>query len=347
MPDSYDALLIVSFGGPERSEDVLPFLENVVRGKRVPRERLLQVAQHYEQFGGASPINEQVRQWMRLVQPQLQAAGVQLPLFWGNRNWHPFLTDTIRQMAEQGVRRALAWVTSAYSSYSGCRQYREDIQAACDAVGPAAPRVDKIRVFYNHPGFVAAQAARVTEALESVPRDLRDRTWVFYTAHSLPRAMADCCHYVRQLKETCRLVSQRAGVTRDRLVYQSRSGPPGQPWLEPDVCDAIEQLQTDEAPGSLVIVPVGFLSDHVEVLFDLDVEAREAARRCRLPMVRAATVGTHPLFVQMIRDLFLERLESRSTRPVVGRYGPHPDICPSDCCLPGPPSAAASRGPAS
>ena len=344
MPPTYDALLLVSFGGPERSEDVLPFLENVVRGKRVPRERLLEVAEHYQHFGGASPINDQVRQWMRLLEPRLQAAGVHLPLYWGNRNWHPLLTDTIRQMADQGIRRALAWVTSAYSSYSGCRQYREDIQAACDVVGSRAPQIDKIRVFYNHPGFIEAQVARLREALAELPADDRRPTWVFYTAHSLPQSMADRCQYVQQLEETCRLVSERVGLPRYRLVYQSRSGPPKQAWLEPDVCEAIERLQADEGPCGLVIVPIGFLSDHVEVLFDLDVEARAAAERCQLPMVRAATVGPHTAFVQMIRDLFLERLEPGRPRSVAGRYGPHPDVCPVDCCLPGPPPAL-SRGP--
>ena len=341
MPDhSYDALLIISFGGPERREDVLPFLENVVRGRRIPRERLLEVAAHYYHLGGASPLNAHVRDLSAAVQQELRAVGVQLPVYWGNRNWHPFLPDTLRQMADDGVRRALAWVTSAYSSYSSCRQYLENIAAARAEVGPQAPQVDKIRAFYNHPAFIEAQADRVGEALDQIPPQVRERTWLLYTAHSLPMAMAESSDYVQQLEETCRLISQRIGHRSYRLVYQSRSGPPHQPWLEPDVCDAVEQLHAARAVSHLVVVPVGFLSDHVEVLWDLDVEARQSAQGFGIQMVRAATVGTHPRFVRMIRDLILERLEPGRPRLAVGRYGAHHDECPADCC----PSGVARSG---
>jgi protoporphyrin/coproporphyrin ferrochelatase len=332
MSDSYDALLIVSFGGPERREDVLPFLENVVRGRRIPRERLLEVAEHYYHFGGVSPINSQVRGLIVALEHEMHAVGVRLPIYWGNRNWDPLLPDTLRQMADDGVRRALAWVTSAYSSYSGCRQYRENIEAARAEVGPRAPQVDKVRVFYNHPAFVEAQADRVSDALGRVPPSVREQTCLLYAAHSLPAAMAEGCQYVQQLEETWRLVSERVGHRHSRLVYQSRSGPPNQPWLEPDICDAIEQLHARQSVSSLVVVPIGFLSDHVEVLYDLDVEARQTAERLGVGMVRAATVGTHHRFVQMIRDLFLERLEPAAVRLAIGRYGPHHDICPADCC---------------
>lgn len=333
MGNQYDAILVVSFGGPERREDVVPFLENVLRGKPVPRQRMLEVAEHYYHFGGASPINDQIRALIAAVEEELRSHGISLPIYWGNRNWHPLLADTIQQMTRDGVRKALAWVTSTYSCYSGCRQYREDIQTARERVGPQAPSVDKIRVFYNHPGFIQAQADRVRTALQAVPEASRAETWLYFTAHSIPTAMADRSDYVQQLSESCRLVSEAVQHEKYRLVYQSRSGPPAQPWLEPDVGDAIEQLHQSENPSHLVLVPIGFLSDHLEVMYDLDVEAAETCRRLGIQMVRAATVGTHPSFVQMIRQLIQERLDPQADRLAIGRYGPNHDICPVDCCL--------------
>jgi ferrochelatase len=323
----FDAIVVVSFGGPEGMDDVLPFLENVTRGRGVPRERLLEVAHHYELFGGVSPINEQNRALIDALEAELRAHGVDLPVYFGNRNWHPFIEDTVRRMRDDGVRRALAYLTSSYSSYSGCRQYRENLFDAQQAVGPDAPEIARLRMLYNHPGFVDANVERVRDALAQVPAGSE----VAFTAHSIPVAMAENCAYEAQLRETARLVAQGAGAERWELVYQSRSGPPSVPWLEPDVCDHIETLDT---PG-IVVAPIGFVSDHLEVLFDLDVEAREAAERCGLPFARAGTAGTHPGFVAAIREAIVERLDDAAPRRAVGRFGPSHDTCAPDCCLPG------------
>jgi ferrochelatase len=329
----YDALLIVSFGGPEKREDVIPFLENVLRGKPVPRERLLEVAEHYYHFGGVSPINSHVRELIAALQTELDKAGVSLPIYWGNRNWNPMLPDTLRQMADDGVKRALAFFTSAYSSYSGCRQYRENIQQAQAAVGPNAPAVDKIRVFYNHPDFIAANVERVKLAISQLPPESGDPQ-IAFTAHSIPMGMADHCNYVAQLSETCRLIAAELGVPADRwkLVYQSRSGRPSDPWLEPDILDHVREL-SNNGVRSLVIAPIGFLSDHIEILFDLDEQAREVCDELGMSMVRAATVGSHPRFIGMIRELIQERLQTGVERRAVGVCGPSHDVCPTDCCL--------------
>jgi ferrochelatase len=256
-----------------------------------------------------------------------------LPIYWGNRNWYPLLADEIQRMTADGVTRALAFVTSAYSSYSGCRQYREDIESARRQVGQAAPQVDKLRVFYNHPSFIRAWVSRLQNALEQVPRERRDRVSVMYTAHSIPLAMAATSDYQQQLQETATLVSDTLGIADWRLVYQSRSGPPHQKWLEPDVCDAIRALRDDrQGEFDLVIAPIGFLSDHLEVLYDLDIEARDLCEQLGVHLVRAGTVGTHPDFVGMIADLIGERLNPAAPRLAVGRYGPNHDVCPPDCC---------------
>ncbi|HZU21127.1 MAG TPA: ferrochelatase [Gaiellaceae bacterium] len=326
----FDALLVVSFGGPEGPEDVLPFLENVTRGRGVPRERLLEVAHHYELFGGVSPINEQNRALVAALEQELHAHDIELPVYFGNRNWHPFIADALREMRDAGVRNALAFLTSAYSSYSGCRQYRENLYEAQQAVGEDAPAVSRLRMLYNHPGFVEANAIRVREALRAVP----ERSAVAFTAHSIPVAMAKSCAYEAQLRETARLVAEAAGVVDWDVVYQSRSGPPHVPWLEPDVCDHLEALHAAGAPG-VVLAPIGFLSDHMEVLYDLDVEARAVADRLGLPAARAGTAGTHPAFVAAIREAVEERLDARSPRRALGRFGPGHDTCAPDCCLPG------------
>jgi ferrochelatase len=330
---SYDAILIVGFGGPERPEEVMPFLENVTRGRGVPRERLIEVAGHYQHFGGASPINDQVRTLIAALKPELRRHGIELPIYWGNRNWHPLLPDTLQAMTEAGVGRALAVVLAAYSSYSSCRQYLEDIARACDAVGPTAPVVDKVRVFFNHPEFIAANAERLRAALDRLDMVDREAAHVAFTAHSIPSSMAAVCDYERQLAETGRLVAEAAGVgaERWRLVYQSRSGRPTDPWLGPDILDHLKRLK-DEGIGTVVIDPVGFLSDHLEVLYDLDEEARRLSDRLGLRMVRAGTVGTHPRFVGMIRELIAERLTEPAERRAVGRFGPGIDVCPVDCC---------------
>ena len=333
MTEPYDALLIVSFGGPEKREDVLPFLENVLRGKPVPRERLLEVAEHYYHFGGVSPINSQVRELMTALQAELARAGIALPVYWGNRNWNPLLTDTLRQMADDGIKHALAFFTSAYSSYSGCRQYRENIQLAQSEVGPNAPAVDKIRVFYNHPDFIAANADRVRKSLLSLPEAVRETASIAFTAHSIPHSMSDHCNYVAQLTETCRLIADELALSPERwkLVYQSRSGRPTDPWLEPDILDHIRTLNSS-GQSSLVIAPIGFLSDHIEILFDLDEQAHELCEVLGMTMVRAGTVGTHPRFVTMVRELIQERL-GQSDRRAIGTCGPSHDVCPADCCL--------------
>jgi ferrochelatase len=333
MPGPYDALLVVSFGGPEGPDEVMPFLENVLRGKNVPRERMLEVAEHYQHFGGVSPINAQNRALIEALERELAKHGPHVPIYWGNRNWRPLLADTLRQMANDGVRRALAFVTSAYSSYSGCRQYREDIARAQEEVGPGAPQIDKLRVFFNHPGFVEPMVESVRACFDRVPAADRANVTTLFTAHSIPQGMAAGCRYEAQLRESCRLVAEGAALPRWELVYQSRSGPPTQPWLEPDVCDRIKELHAAGELTQLVVVPIGFISDHMEVLFDLDSEARELCDRLGVAMQRAATVGTHPRFVTMIRELITERIECAVDRPALGSLGPSHDICPADCCF--------------
>jgi len=332
MTTDYDALLFVSFGGPEGPDDVIPFLENVLRGRNVPRQRMLAVAEHYYQFGGVSPINQQNRDLITALGKELAEKGPQLPIYWGNRNWHPMLADTLSKMRDDDVRRALAFVTSAFSSYSGCRQYREDIIRAQQEVGDGAPQVDKLRVYFNHPNFIAATSDRVTEALAEIPRDRRASTHLLFTAHSIPIAMANGCDYVLQLNEAASLVAESVQAASWSLVYQSRSGPPTQPWLEPDVCDFLTETSKQRSCSDVVIVPIGFISDHMEVVYDLDTEARDVCCKLKLNMVRAKTVGTHPAFVSMIRELILERTEGAKRR-ALGELGPRADDCPTDCCL--------------
>ena len=334
---AYDALLIVGFGGPEQRDDVIPFLENVLRGRPVPRERMLEVAEHYYHFGGVSPINGQVRDLIAALRAELDRRGFTLPIYWGNRNWHPMLADTVQTMTDDGVKHALGVVLSAYSSYSGCRQYREDLIKAREVVGPAAPMIDKMRVFYNHPDFVAVNARKIVEALATWPEAERASAHVTFTAHSIPSPMADRCQYERQLNETCRLVAEVAGVAPDRwtLAYQSRSGRPTDPWLEPDILVHLGALK-GQGVERVVVQPVGFLSDHMEVLFDLDEEAALKAKELGMSFVRAGTAGTDPQFVAMFADLIQERVEGRPNRPAVGEYPASHDVCPVDCCLPAP-----------
>jgi len=328
---SYDAILFVSFGGPERTDDVMPFLENVLRGRNVPRERMYQVAEHYYLFGGKSPINDQNRALIAALTRELQQHGLDLPIYWGNRNWHPMLANAMQQMKADGVKRALAFVTAAYSSYSSCRQYRENITAAQSAAGEGSPQVDKIRVFYNHPGFVEANVAQVQAALEAIPAERRSEAHIAYTAHSISASMAQSCAYEQQLREVARLVSTALGREPDPLVFQSRSGPASQPWLGPDILDHIRELKQQGATH-LVIAPIGFVSDHMEVLYDLDTEAANLCRELGITMVRAATAGTHPRFVSMMRELIAERITGESARPALGVFPPNPDVCQIDCC---------------
>lgn len=329
----YDAFLLVSFGGPEGPDDVMPFLENVLRGKNVPRERMLEVAEHYQHFGGVSPINEQNRQLIAAVSEEFRRAGIELPIYWGNRNWHPLLPDTLRQMRDDRRRRALAFFTSMFSSYSGCRQYRENIAAAQQQVGDGAPAVEKVRFGFNHPAFIEAVTERAAAAIDALEATDANDVTILFTAHSIPQSMAAHCDYEKQLRESCRLVADGLACRDWRLVFQSRSGPPQQPWLEPDICDEISAGHAAGAFRAIVIVPLGFISDHIEVLFDLDTEALQLCERLGLAARRAATVGTHPAFVRMIAQLVLERLTPSGDRPAIGEMGPWHDVCPADCCL--------------
>jgi len=343
---NYDAILVVSFGGPESREEVIPFLENVLRGRNIPRERLLTVAEHYYHFGGKSPINQQTRNLIAALETELERNGPKLPIYWGNRNWHPLLSETLQKMKQDGIRRAVAFVTSAYSSYSGCRQYREDIARAQSEVGPGAPEVDKLRPFFNHPGFIEATVDRVRDALQAVPAEARQNVQIVYTAHSIPVSMANTCDYVKQLEEVRRLVSEALGHgdevhKNDALVYQSRSGTPAQPWLGPDILEYLRQVKAGKLAPAVVVAPISFISDHMEVLYDLDVEARQVSESLQLPMVRAKTVDLHPKFIGMIRELILERMNPELERRAVGLLGPRADVCAEDCCpgavRPGPP----------
>ena len=317
---NYQAILLVSFGGPEQKDDVIPFLENVLRGRNVPHERLLQVAEHYYHFGGKSPINDHCREWIAALKQEIS-----VPIYWGNRNWHPMLADTVRRMAADGVERALAIATSAYPSYSGCRQYLENIEKARAEVGGDAPIIDKLPPFSSHPLLLQATADRVRAALQQVPEDRRSAARLVYTAHSIPMSMASTCRYEEGLVATARAVSQQAGHDEWDLVWQSRSGPPTQPWLEPDILDHLRRL-AENGVQDVVAAPIGFLSDHMEVLYDLDVEASALARELGLGFVRAETVGTHPLVIRMLAELIAERLAA-----------PEPALCAPDCC-PGRPA---------
>ncbi|HTU73553.1 MAG TPA: ferrochelatase [Trebonia sp.] len=342
----YDAFLLVSFGGPEGPDDVLPFLQNVTSGRGVPPERLAEVAEHYLAFGGVSPINAQCRALLAAVGTEFAARDLDLPLYWGNRNWRPYLADTVAQMAADGVRRAVAFVTSAYSSYSACRQYRDDIERARAAVGQDAPVIDKIRPYFNHPGFVEPFADATQAALATLPAEARNAARLVFTAHSVPERMAAVSgspsagtlldapggRYAAELREASRLITERTRLSHRHfdLVYQSRSGPPSVPWLEPDVGQHLGSLAKEGAPG-VVVVPVGFTSDHMEVIHDLDVEAARAASLLGLPFARAAAPMPDPRFATMVTELVLERA-GRGEPAWLGGFGPAAGDCPADCC---------------
>ncbi|MYV92182.1 ferrochelatase, partial [Streptomyces sp. SID1034] len=320
----YDALLLLSFGGPEGPDDVVPFLENVTRGRGIPKERLKEVGQHYFLFGGVSPINEQNRALLDALRKDFAENSLDLPVYWGNRNWAPYLTDTLREMVADGRRRIAVLATSAYASYSGCRQYRENLAeslAALEAEGLDVPRVDKLRHYFNHPGFVRPVVDGVLASLAELPEDVRAGAHLAFTTHSIPEAAADTSGpveehgeggaYVREHLDVARTVADavraETGVERPwRLVYQSRSGAPHIPWLEPDICDHLETLHGEGAPA-VVMVPIGFVSDHMEVLYDLDTEATAKAAELGLPVARSATVGADPRFAAAVRELVVER----------------------------------------
>lgn len=332
---TYDALLFLSFGGPEGMDDVMPFLRNVSRGRNIPDARLAEVAHHYEGFGGISPINAQNRALIAAMEADFAANGLNIPIYFGNRNWHPMVTDTITQMKADGIKRVLVFVTSAFSCYSGCRQYREDVTNALELLqlGKDDIQFDKIRVYYNHPDFIGTMVTKTNEGLAKLPESDAPVHLVF-TAHSIPNSMAAGSDYEVQLKEASRLVAEEAGVPDWSLVYQSRSGPPQIPWLEPDVCDYIDTL-AEQGVKRIAIIPIGFISDHMEVLFDLDNEALSKAAEVGIDAVRISTVGTDPRFVGMIRQLVVERMTESPERKCMGCRGPNHDVCPVGCCAKG------------
>jgi ferrochelatase len=311
----YDALLIVSFGGPEGPDDVRPFLDNVFRGLPVSAETKAHVAARYDRFGGVSPINGHTRAFIKALQHELDAHGPALPIYWGNRNWHPLLTDTLAQMVQAGVKRALAFITSNFSSYSGCRKYREDLYEAAAAV-PGAPEIDRLRFGFNHPGFIEAMTDRVADAIATLPRADRDTAPIIFTAHSLPQSMARHSSYQAQLEASCRLVGDALERQRWRLAYQSNNASYGrEAWLGPDIADALREVKA-EGFGSVVVAPIGFVCDHMEVVLDLDVEAAAVAR-----------------------ELVIERMSPDAPRRALGSLGASHDVCPADCCLSGRPGA--------
>lgn len=333
MVTDYDAILFVSFGGPEGPEDVIPFLTNVLRGRNVPPERMAEVATHYDQFGGVSPINQHNRDLIAALQKLLKENGPDLPIYWGNRNWHPMLADTIGKMRDDGIKKALAFITSAYGSYSGCRQYRENIDEARAKVGDDAPAIEKLRIFFNHPGFITANAEHLSTALDQLDTHRREKAKVVFSAHSIPTSMAESCGYEKQLRETSRLICEQIHHDDWELVFQSRSGPPTQPWLVPDICDYLKELKSS-GYTDVVVLPVGFICDHLEVIFDIDTQAKELSEEIGLNMIRAATAGTHPAFVNMIRDLILEKTEG-ATPKFIGMMGLVEEQCAPTCCLAG------------
>jgi ferrochelatase len=338
-PHDYDAVLVVSFGGPEGPADVLSFLENVFKGLRVSDETKQRIAARYHSFGGVSPINAHTRTFIAALKEALDKRGPALPIYWGNRNWHPLLTDTVAQMANDGVRRAIAYVTSTFSSYSSCRKYREDLHEAWAAV-PNAPHIDRLRAGFNHPGFIAAASDRVRAALEKVPVERRANTPILFTAHSLPESMARHCAYEAQLQEACQLVGDALEHQRWRLVYQSNNASYGkEAWLGPDIRDALGAVHAEGAED-VVVAPIGFVCDHMEVVLDLDVDAAQRAREVGINMVRAGTVGAHAAFVEMVRELIVERMTPDPQRRALGGLGPSHDLCPADCCLSGRPAPA-------
>ncbi|WP_405793889.1 ferrochelatase [Streptomyces sp. NBC_01506] len=359
----YDALLLLSFGGPEGPDDVVPFLRNVTRGRGIPEERLREVGQHYFQFGGVSPINEHNRVLLAALREDFAEHGLDLPVYWGNRNWAPYLTDTLREMTRDGRRRVAVLATSAYASYSGCRQYRENLADALATLvdeGLEPPRIDKLRHYFNHPGFVRPMAESVLASLADLPQEVRAGAHLAFTTHSVPVAAADTSGpvedhgdggaYVAQHLDVARLIAdtvrEETGVERPwELVYQSRSGAPHIPWLEPDICDHLQALHGAGAPA-VVMVPIGFVSDHMEVLYDLDTEATAKAAELGLPVRRSATVGADGRFVAAVRDLLLERAATERGRAVercaLGALGPSHDLCPVGCCPARTPRPAAA-----
>jgi len=347
-PVGYDAIVLAGFGGPEGQDDVIPFLRNVTRGRGIPDERLEEVAHHYRHFGGVSPINQQNRELKAALEAELASRGIGLPVIWGNRNWSPYLAEALQEAHDRGFRTLIGLATSAYSSFSSCRQYREDFAIALEQTGLGAElRIDKVRQFFDHPGFVTPFVEGVRGALaELVERGFADdEIRVLFATHSIPSDDAlrsgdrtvdygPGGAYAAQHLAAVEVVMREVGShVAWELVYQSRSGPPTQPWLEPDVNDVIEGLPA-QGVRAVVIVPLGFVSDHMEVLWDLDTEATETAEEHGLVAIRTPTPGTHPAYVAGLVDLVLERVNGTPTaeRPALTPYGPWFDVCRPGCC---------------
>ena len=311
----FDSVLVISFGGPQGPDDIRPFLANVLRGRRVSPERVEEVAHHYELFGGVSPITEMTQRQAAGLRARLAAAGHPLPVYVGMRNWHPLLPDTLRAMHRDGARRAIGFIAAAQHSYSSCQQYRENVAAARAELRREGHDVDVTFVgsWYDHPLFIAANADHVRAALGRLPPDARAQARLIFTAHSIPTSMAASSRYEAQLRESARLVAAAAGVDDWALVYQSRSGRPGDPWLEPDICDYL-RLEKAAGVAAAVLCPIGFVCDHVEVLYDLDREAANVCRELGLPMARAETVNDDPLFLDMMADVVLRTIRRFSGR---------------------------------
>jgi ferrochelatase len=356
-PVAYDAILLAGFGGPEGQDDVIPFLRNVTRGRGIPEERLEEVAHHYRHFGGVSPINDQNRQLKAALEAELAARGIDLPVLWGNRNWDPYLRDALVEANDRGFTKLIAIATSAYSSYSSCRQYREDFAIALDETSLFGHiQIDKVRQFFDHPGFVTPFIDGVRDGLEQIQRDnpgidVATEVEILFSTHSIPstdaaksgpaeRGFGEGGAYAAQHRAVAEVVIE--SVKRElsleaelawQLVYQSRSGPPSMPWLEPDINDAIAELPA-RGIRAVIIVPLGFVSDHMEVLWDLDNEATESAQENGLYSVRVPTPGTHSAYVTGLVDLVLERRDGVAVadRPAMTDLGPWYDVCRPGCC---------------
>ena len=349
----FDAILFSSFGGPDGQDDVIPFLRNVTRGRGIPDERLEEVAGHYRALGGRSPITAQNEALIAALEQELARRGIDLPVYFGNRNWAPYNADAVRALHRDGHRHALGLVTSAYSSYSSCRQYREDFGMVLEETGLAGEvSIDKVRVYFNHPGFLEPVVDGVAGALRSLSVEGHDvdRIAVLFSTHSVPNSMAEASGpeetrvagsggwYVEQHLAACRWVMEQLHddipeLPEWQLVYQSRSGAPHIPWLEPDVNDVIEQIAADGSADAVIVVPIGFVTDHVEVVWDLDTEAKETADEKGLAFRRVATSGEDPRFVEALADLVQERLDVQFPRRAVTDFGGTPDVCGANCCV--------------
>ena len=336
MNGPYDALLLVAFGGPEQPADVEPFLERVTAGRSIPPDRLSEVADRYLSVCGRSPLNARMRALLSAVRAELAARDIDLPVFWGNRNAAPLLADAVAEMAGAGVKRALAWTATPYASYSTCRQYGEDLVAACSTTGDGAPAIDMIRRHHDHPGLLEPAADRLSDALARLPEDRRDRAHLLFSAHSIPTALADTCDYVAQVREAAKLVAalvDPAGHHPHEVVWQSRTGSPRVPWLEPDVADRIEVLAADGV-DAVAISPIGFPVENFEITWDLDTDASRRAEGVGVAFARAAAVDDDPRFASMVVDLAVERLDGPAGGPRRGggALSIKPDTCPGDCC---------------